>query len=194
MRLRPSGQSGPLVTHLDAFRQYQLTKAWVWEHQALVRARPVAGETALTARFADVRREVLCQRRDPVRLATEVQEMRARMRATQPAHTEGLFDLKHDAGGIVDIEFMVQYAALRWAADYPAVVADTDNIHILRALARAGRLDEARAAMLADAYRRYLSLEQRLKLMDNRPLVERAELGDDPDAIARIWHAFFEEN
>ncbi len=194
MRLRPSGQSGPLVTHLEAFRKYQLTKAWAWEHQALVRARAVAGDADLAAGFAAVRREVLCQRRDPAKLRAEVQEMRARMRAAQPPHAAGLFDLKHDAGGIVDIEFVVQYAALRWAADHPAVVDDTDNIHILRALARAGRLDEARVAMLADAYRRYLSLEQRLKLMDNRPLVERAELGDNPDAIVRIWQEFFEEN
>lgn len=113
MRLRPLGNSGLLVTSCDAFERYQAESATVWEQQALVRARPVAGSAALAARFAAVRREVLCRPRERAALAREVCAMRAKMRAhlaaEASAQNQGLFDLKQDAGGIVDIEFMVQF-------------------------------------------------------------------------------------
>lgn len=193
MRLRPSGQAGPLVTQIEAFQRYQLQQAWVWEHQALVRARFVAGDARVGQAFAAVRQEVLCRYRDPVALRAEVVQMRARMRDAQPPHDVAVFDLKHDPGGIVDIEFMVQYAVLRWAADHPALIRHTDNIRILGALADAGLMPLSHTQVLVDAYRRYLSLEQRLKLMEHRPHVARTEVGSDPERVTAIWRAYFEE-
>ena len=192
MRLRPSGKSGPLVAALAAFRAYQQTHAWTWEHQALVRARAVAGEPRLCAAFEEVRREVLCRPRDPGRLRTEVREMRRKMAATHAADAAG-FNVKHDRGGIVDIEFMVQYAVLRWAHAHPALARHTDNIGILEALVAEGLLDGAKAHTLIEAYRRYLSAEHRLKLMERGSTVDRATLDGLPDAVAQIWKEMFEE-
>lgn len=191
MRLRPSGQSGPLVTSVEAFRAYQSRSAWVWEHQALVRARAVAGDVEVRRQFDHVRREILCQRRDPEALKVEVKAMRERMQAAQAAHPPEVFDLKHDRGGIVDIEFMVQYWVLRWAADYPQLTQYTDNIRLLATLAEAGLLEAERRDILTAAYRRYLSLEQQLRLMEHRPWVPHAQLGQEPARIARLWDATF---
>ncbi len=192
MRLRPSGKSGPLVAALAAFRAYQQTHAWTWEHQALVRARAVAGEPRLCAAFEEVRREILCRPRDPERLRTEVREMRRKMAATHAADAAG-FNVKHDRGGIVDIEFMVQYAVLRWAHAHPVLARHTDNIGILEALAAEGLLDGAKARTLIEAYRRYLSAEHRLKLMERGSTVDRATLDGLPDEVARIWDEMFEK-
>jgi len=192
MRLRPSGQSGSLVTNLAAFREYQLKRAWVWEHQALVRARPVAGDADLMEAFARVRREILCLARDPEKLRSEVRAMRARMAETHAPSETDRFDLKHGRGGMIDVEFMVQYWLLRWAHDHPALARNTDNISILEALGRAGLLEQERMRMLTDAYRRYLSAEQRLKLLERGSLIDRAGLGDFPEQVARVWQEVFE--
>ncbi len=198
MRLRPSGKSGPLVSSLEAFADYQRTRAWTWEHQALVRARFVAGAEDLRRGFEAVRHEVLRLEREADKLRQDVREMRAKMlaahRRTAPAGSgsgEG-FDLKHDPGGIVDIEFMVQYAVLRWAHAHPVLTRHTDNLGILKDLEAEGLLDAATARTLADAYRRYLSLEHRTKLME-RTKVERAELADWPQRVRRIWETLLEE-
>jgi glutamate-ammonia-ligase adenylyltransferase len=191
MRLRPSGQSGPLVTSLAAFRDYQRDHAWTWEHQALVRARPVAGSAALARAFAEVRHEILCRPRDPVRLKAEVREMRARMAAAHAPGEPGRANVKHDPGGIVDIEFMVQYWVLRWAHEHPGLTRHTDNIHILEALSTEGLLDSGQAQLLTEAYRRYLSVEHRLKLMERGAAADPAELGDWPEKVRRIWDEAF---
>jgi glutamate-ammonia-ligase adenylyltransferase len=180
-----------LVTSLAAFRDYQLHRAWTWEHQALVRARPVAGAPVLKQAFAEIRREVLCQARAAEKLRREVAEMRTRMAAGHPPRAEG-FDLKHSRGGIVDIEFMVQYWTLRWAHAHPALVRHTDNINILDALQAAGLLEAARAEFLAKAYRRYLSLEHRLKLADRGSVTDPAALDDLPAQVMQIWNETFE--
>ena len=191
-RLRPSGNAGPLVTSIAAFRRYQLMQAWTWEHQALVRARPVAGAAPLFAEFEDVRREVLCQARNPEKLAREVVEMRGRMAAALTPAGDG-FHVKHARGGIVDIEFMVQYWILRWAHAYPDVTRHTDNINILEALAGLGLVPAERAQLLTGAYRRYLSLEHRLKLMERGTLASGDGLGSLPEQVAGIWRDVFEE-
>ena len=187
MRLRPSGKSGPLVTSLTAFRDYQRDHAWTWEHQALVRARPVAGSPALAQQFAHVREEILCRPRDPAKLKTEVREMRDKMAAEKVNHDAAQADVKHDPGGIVDIEFMVQYWVLRWAHDHPALTRHTDNIQLLEALKAEGLLEPARAELLVEAYRRYLSVEHRLKLMERGSLANPAELGDWPARVRQVW-------
>ncbi len=192
MRLRPSGGSGLLVTSLDAFRSYQLGEAWAWEHQALVRARPVAGSKELSENFDAVRKEVLCLQRDPGLLQRDVAEMRARMRAAVPAHAENLFDIRQDPGGMIDIEFMVQYWVLWRAHEYPGLIGYRGNIHLLEALAGAGLLDTRDAEVLVRAYRRYLFVEHRLKLLERQTLVAVGELGEFPGQVVRIWHAAME--
>jgi glutamate-ammonia-ligase adenylyltransferase len=192
MRLRPSGKSGPLVTSLAAFRDYQRDHAWTWEHQALVRARPVAGSPALARQFAGVRKEILCRPRDPARLKTEAREMRDKMAAEKVRHDDTQADVKHDPGGIVDIEFMVQYWVLRWAHDHPGLTRHTENIQLLEALKAEGLLEPARAELLTQAYRRYLSVEHRLKLMERGSLANPAELGDWPAKVRQIWDEVFE--
>ena len=191
MRLRPSGKSGQLVTSLAAFGEYQRGHAWTWEHQALVRARPVAGSPALARDFAKVREEILCLPREPAKLKTEVREMREKMAAAQPPHEAGQTDVKHDPGGIVDIEFMVQYWVLRWAHEHPELTRHTDNIHILEALRAEGLLEAERAERLTQAYRRYLSVEHRLKLMERGSLANPAELEDWPTQVRQIWDETF---
>ncbi len=193
MRLRPSGKAGTLVASLPAFRAYQEERAWTWEHQALVRARPVAGKPELCRAFQDVRREILCRPRDPGQLKGDVREMRAKMVEAHASREPGMFDVKHERGGIVDIEFMVQYWVLRWAHDHPDLTRYTDNINILEALARESLLDADRTRLLVSAYRRYLSIEHRLKLMERGSLVPRAEVADLPDRVLGVWNQVFAE-
>ena len=187
MRLRPSGKSGPLVTSLAAFRDYQRSHAWTWEHQALVRARPVAGSPGLAREFAQVREEILCRPRDPAKLKADVREMRHKMAAEKLRHDADQADVKHDPGGIVDIEFMVQYWVLQWAHEHPGLTRHTENIHILEALKAEGLLDPERTRLLTEAYRRYLSVEHRLKLMERGSLADAADLGDWPARVRQIW-------
>ena len=194
MRLRPSGKRGPLVTTLPAFRDYQHEHAWTWEHQALVRARAVAGSHDLCRRFVAVRREILCVRRHPEQLRKDVRQMRARMESAQADHDPSLFDIKHDRGGIVDIEFMVQYWILLLAADNPGLTEYTDNISILGALADAGLLDAKRVQLLVKAYRCYLSTEHRLKLAERKALIAHSELSGLPERVTVLWRDLFERD
>ncbi|MBI3575115.1 MAG: bifunctional glutamine synthetase adenylyltransferase/deadenyltransferase, partial [Gammaproteobacteria bacterium] len=166
------------------------THAWTWEHQALVRARAVAGDTRLCAAFEEVRRETLCRPRDPEKLRTDVRAMRARMAEAHVGKAAG-FNMKHDRGGIVDIEFMVQYAVLRWAHEHPGLARPTDTIGILGALAAEDLLAGAKVQTLIGAYRRYLSAEHRLKLMERGSTVDRATLDGLPDEVGRLWQEFF---
>ena len=191
-RLRPSGGSGMLVTNPAAFREYQDSHAWVWEHQALIRARPIAGDAALARVFEEIRATTLCRQRDPETLRTEVVAMRERMHAAQAPHDPGEINLKHDPGGMIDVEFMVQYAVLRWAHDHPELIRHRGNIPLLEALQARGLLDPAQAGLLRDAYHRYLGVEQRLKLMERRPLVAPRELGDFPQRVRALWREWFE--
>jgi glutamate-ammonia-ligase adenylyltransferase len=190
MRLRPSGQSGMLVTNLPAFLEYQRGHAWTWEHQALVRARALAGDPALCRAFEDARTELLCRPRDEEKLRRDVLEMRTRMRAALPAHDVTHFDLKQDPGGMIDIEFMVQYWTLLRAPAHPELTRQRGNIPLLEALAGAGLLDAGTARDLMDAYRRYLSVEHRFKLMERQALVAPEELGDYPAKVAAIWEHY----
>jgi [glutamine synthetase] adenylyltransferase / [glutamine synthetase]-adenylyl-L-tyrosine phosphorylase len=194
MRLRPSGNSGMLVTSLVSFEKYQKNEAWTWEHQALVRARVVAGNDQLAAEFAAVRQQLL-QRHEKLtsdndKLRKEVSDMRRKMRAQLGSAAKSraqrlvLFDVKQDAGGIVDIEFMVQYAALAWAFKSPKIIQYTDNIRILEALDEAGLLPADAAAQLIAAYKAYRSTGHRLALQqqeavltgENHFILERAQV------------------
>lgn len=151
-RLRPSGAAGMLVSTFAAFDDYQRNEAWTWEHQALVRARIVFGDAALSQRFADIRRGILCLPREPEKLKTEVREMREKMRAHLGNKQKGRWDIKADRGGITDIEFITQYLVLRYAATDPALTRWSDNVRILELLARHNRISEEEAQALTCAY------------------------------------------
>ncbi|MEE4659010.1 MAG: bifunctional [glutamate--ammonia ligase]-adenylyl-L-tyrosine phosphorylase/[glutamate--ammonia-ligase] adenylyltransferase, partial [Halieaceae bacterium] len=141
MRLRPQGNSGMLVAGFRGFAEYQKQSAWTWEHQALVRARVIAGDTALARRCNELRQSVLVQSRDQQTLAEEVSAMREKMRThllSARAEAGGRFHLKQGVGGIVDIEFMVQYAVLAWSHKHPRLAHWTDNIRILETLSSEG--------------------------------------------------------
>lgn len=157
MRLRPSGNKGLLVSTLDAFDRYQKTDAWTWEHQALVRARFVMGDDELKTNFERVRHDILCLPRELEPLQAAVNDMRQKMRehlATSEAVAEqsGLFNLKQDAGGIVDIEFIVQFGVLAWAQFYPNLTRWSDNVRILEDLRTVGFLSDEEAQQLLAAY------------------------------------------
>ena len=153
MRLRPSGNSGLLVSHLPAFQRYQAETAWPWEHQALLRARPVAGDPGLAAAFEAVRSAVLCVPREATVLAASVVAMRERLRAA--ASAAEAVSIKQVRGGLMDLEFLVQYLCLAHAAAHPSVIRYSDNIRQLEALAAAHLLPEAEAARMIEIYLTY---------------------------------------
>ncbi|MEO7557761.1 MAG: bifunctional [glutamate--ammonia ligase]-adenylyl-L-tyrosine phosphorylase/[glutamate--ammonia-ligase] adenylyltransferase, partial [Gammaproteobacteria bacterium] len=194
MRLRPSGASGLLVSSLESFADYQQTQAWTWEHQAWVRARVVAeqGANSIAARFEQLRRTTLQRVRDEAALRAEVHDMRERMRAAKRTCKPGSFDLKQDPGGIVDIEFMVQYGALLWAHDQPALLTFTDNIRLLQGFAATGRMSVADVQLLSDAYRVYRAAAHRCALQDEPICAGEDEFRDYRDGVIRIWQDLLE--
>jgi [glutamine synthetase] adenylyltransferase / [glutamine synthetase]-adenylyl-L-tyrosine phosphorylase len=192
MRLRPNGKGGFLITGIDAFETYQHENAWTWEHQALLRARAVAGDPVLCARFEAVRRRALTFDVHLKTLRTDVMEMRARMRRELSEAGSGQFDLKQDAGGIADIEFLVQYWVLAEAHRNPALIDYPDNIRQLEALARSGVVPEPTALWLADTYRLYRGVLHRLSLEGGGERVVTAGDYAVPRArVQEIWQATF---
>jgi len=163
LRLRPDGASGLLVSSTEAFRDYQLHHAWVWEHQALTRARFVCGDATIGATFETLRRDVLCTPRDAEKLREEVLSMREKMHAGHVNDTE-LFDLKHDRGGIVDVEFCVQYLVLRDCAKHPELADNVGNIALLQRAGTAGLIPADLALAAADAYRELRRRQHAIKL------------------------------
>jgi glutamate-ammonia-ligase adenylyltransferase len=186
-RLRPSGASGLLVSGIDAFDEYQRCQAWTWEHQALVRARPVAGDPGLARRFRDIRREVLLAPRDAERLRTDVCAMRERMRERLGSGPAQGFHIKQDPGGIADIEFMVQYATLRWARRLGDHLDFTDNIRLLEGFAQVGLMAEGDVRLLTDAYRAYRARIHALALQEQPELVGDEEFREPRAEVVRIW-------
>ncbi|WP_455212055.1 bifunctional [glutamate--ammonia ligase]-adenylyl-L-tyrosine phosphorylase/[glutamate--ammonia-ligase] adenylyltransferase, partial [Kaarinaea lacus] len=166
MRLRPSGASGLLVTHVDSFEDYQINKAWTWEHQALVRARPVGGDETVMREFLRIRQRVLARPRERNILCGEVTEMRERMRKELLPSNQTEFDLKQGLGGITDIEFMVQYAVLAYAAEYPDLLTYTDNIRILEIMMANNLISHENGALLIDCYKILRAQIHRLTLQE----------------------------
>ncbi|HET6435159.1 MAG TPA: bifunctional [glutamate--ammonia ligase]-adenylyl-L-tyrosine phosphorylase/[glutamate--ammonia-ligase] adenylyltransferase [Xanthomonadaceae bacterium] len=185
VRLRPDGAKGLLVSTLASYADYQRERAWTWEHQALVRARCVAGDASLCAGFEAVRGDTLARDRDPAALAEDVAAMRRRMRAELDRSDAARFDLKQGAGGLVDLEFLLQCLVLRDAQAHPALLAPRDTPGLLRALAQAGVLDADTGEALLAAHATLLDAGLRCTL-DRRPrlVVENAHITDARDAIA----------
>ena len=187
-RLRPDGSKGVLVNTLDGLGEYLRDKAWTWEHQALVRARAVAGDPALGQRFADLRRDILLRDRDGDTLRDEVRSMRERMRSELGSHRPDRFDLKQDPGGVADIEFMVQYGTLRWASQLGAHLDFTDNIRLLEGFGLAGLMPEDDVALLCDAYRAIRGRIHQLSLQEAEGAVGSGEFGEFREAVIVIWN------
>ena len=165
LRLRPDGDSGLLVSSLDAFERYQLESAWPWEHQALTRARFCAGDIALKARFDAIRQAVLVLPRDPVLFNQQLVAMREKIHLGHPNRSD-LFDLKHDTGGMVDIEFITQQLVLLHAKDYPQLLDNLGNVALLLLAGDLGLVDKVLAQEVAQAYRNLRKEQHRLRLND----------------------------
>ena len=187
-RLRPDGSKGVLVNTLEGLGEYVRDKAWTWEHQALVRARAVAGDPALGQRFAHLRRDILLRDRDGDTLRDDVRSMRERMRTELGSRGSGRFDLKQDPGGVADIEFMVQYGALRWASRLGADLDFTDNIRLLDGFRRADLMPEEDVTLLADAYRAYRGRIHELSLQESEGVVGNEEFSEFREAVIAIWN------
>jgi glutamate-ammonia-ligase adenylyltransferase len=186
-RLRPGGNRGLLAQTLQSFRDYEFEEAWTWEHQSLLRARGIAGPADLCASFEHARIEVLRKavRRDA--LKTEVRNMRAKMRENLSKAKPGQFDIKQDAGGVADLEFLVQYWMLKWADRYPEIVIFSDNIRQLESLASGNLVPQRRVDFLVDTYRRYRERLHRLSLAEQGNVVEDAEFVEERRGVVEIW-------
>jgi glutamate-ammonia-ligase adenylyltransferase len=163
LRLRPSGEAGLLVTPVEAFARYQESSAWVWEHQALTRARYCAGDARIGAAFEEIRHRILVRPRDAAALAKEVLAMREKMHAAHP-NPSGLFDVKHDRGGMIDLEFIVQYLVLAHAARHAELTGNLGNIALLGMAAGLGLIPPALAERCRVAYREFRRLQHALRL------------------------------
>ena len=187
LRLRPDGVSGLLVSPIEAFHDYQLHRAWTWEHQALTRARFCAGDVALAAPFEAIRREVLSTARDKRKLRAEIVAMRDKMRAEKKDRTDKL-DLKHTRGGIVDVEFIVQYIILAYSQEHPEFLGNLGNFSLLTRAAALGILDEDSAASVGKAYLAYRE-RQHLARNNNelKTWISPEELSAERHAVSQTW-------
>ena len=194
LRLRPDGASGLLVSPLASFRDYQLKNAWVWEHQALTRARFVAGDAAIGQAFEDLRIAVLRQRRDLQALKDEIRAMRAKMLDGHPNRT-ALFDLKHDPGGIIDVEFIVQYLVLGHAHEHVELTGNVGNLALLKLAANLKLIPEAQALAVHGAYRRFRQLQHSLRLQGEAyARVPPSEVEEEVAAVRALWTLVFGES
>lgn len=193
-RLRPSGLSGFLVSSLEAFAEYQQNKAWTWEHQALVRARPVAGDRALQDAFVKVRNAILTRTRSEADLKRDVREMREKMREALVKRSSDMFDLKQGAGGMADIEFIVQYNVLCWASEHAELLEFTDNLRLLEILANLGLLKVEESNLLRDAYFAYRADGHRLALQELPAMVAATEYRAYRAGVEKIWKKLLEQN
>jgi len=191
LQLRPDGNSGLLVSSTKAFEEYQSKRAWVWEHQAITRARFVAGDKAIGHIFEDIRANVMQQARDADKLRGDVIEMREKMREAK-RFAAGLFDLKQSRGGIIDVEFIVQYLVLLHSAQHAVLIGNIGNIALLLKLGELGIIDASLAQQSADAYRKYRRLQHAARLqgdMDAKVAAEQVE--EQAAAVSSLWDGVF---
>jgi glutamate-ammonia-ligase adenylyltransferase len=188
--LRPNGNSGLLVTSFEAYEKYQTQRgsntAWTWEHQAMTRARFVLGSAGLAGRFDAVREAVITAPRDAAALAGEIVAMRAKVRAAHPVRGER-FDVKHSAGGMVDVEFVMQYLVLLHSRAHPELRANTGNINLLRRAEAAGLLPAGLGEAAGQAYRRLRQVQHRARLDESPTQVDPAELDTEARTVRRLW-------
>jgi glutamate-ammonia-ligase adenylyltransferase len=194
-RLRPNGAAGLLVTSIDSFRRYQLREgdnsAWLWEHQALTRARFCAGDVAIGEKFEKIRSEVLAQERNEALLKQEILDMRQKVSEGHPNDSD-LFDIKHDSGGMVDIEFIVQYLVLRFSQGHPILLGNLGNIALLSLASEEGLIPSDQALHAANAYRLYREYQHRIRLDGaDKTRVSQDEMDlallEARDCVKKLW-------
>ncbi|MDX2440753.1 MAG: bifunctional [glutamate--ammonia ligase]-adenylyl-L-tyrosine phosphorylase/[glutamate--ammonia-ligase] adenylyltransferase [Desulfobacterales bacterium] len=193
MRLRPSGSSGILVSQIEAFSEYQHKSAWTWEHQALIRARAICGDIHLIEHFNNVRKEVLLIPKDKTRLRGEVSDMRERLRKERLKPKPGIFDIKQDRGGIVDIEFLVQYLVLLNSNKYPELLKFTDNVRQVQSLTETKVIDEYTANLLRHAYLIFRAVAHKFSLQEKHAEVPEDKFYRLREKITKIWKVFMEK-
>jgi glutamate-ammonia-ligase adenylyltransferase len=193
LRLRPSGASGLLVSSIAAFEDYQTKHAWVWEHQALTRARYVAGDPAIGRAFSAIRDKVLRTSRDRAALRLEVIAMRQKMLDAHP-NPSNMFDLKHDRGGIIDVEFIVQYLVLGYAHEHAELTGNIGNLALLQLAAKLKLIPRNLADSAHAAYTHYRQQQHRLRLQSARyARVPRDDFAKHIDAVLALWKKVFSE-
>lgn len=205
LRLRPNGATGLLVNSMEAFAQYQHEQAWVWEHQAVTRARFVIGDPHVGKVFENTRKEILCNAHDVIQLKQEILKMREKMLDVHPNPT-ALFDIKHDRGGIIDVEFIVQYLVLGYACQYPQLTGNIGNIALLKLAGELGLISTNTAELVRSAYREFRRIQHRLRLNDDADMtgnapndgqtqkfarVDGSHLKDDRTAVLALWKEVF---
>jgi glutamate-ammonia-ligase adenylyltransferase len=181
-----------LVSSLQQFSDYQRERAWIWEHQALVRARPIAGHAKLRQQFQNLRTQILCKQREPGVLLAEVRAMRQRLSAVKTQISEKAFDLKSGQGGVVTIEFIVQCLILRWAYQYPKLGEWTDNMRNLELFGELGLLSAHAANFLQTAYKAYRSRVHRCDLQNQPALVSLDTFTEMRQQVESIWQKVLE--
>lgn len=205
LRLRPNGNSGLWVHSIEAFSQYQHGQAWVWEHQALTRARCAAGDGEVAQAFESTRKEILCRQRDLQQLKENILSMREKMRDAHPNQT-ALFDIKHDRGGIIDVEFIVQFLILGHAHRHPELTGNIGNIALLKLAAQLNLISAENAEKARRAYREFRRTQHRQRLNSDDNLtgtpttdgtvqalnrVETEQLNDGRLAVIALWNEVF---
>ena len=189
--LRPDGASGLMVSSLSSFERYQNESAWVWEHQALTRARFCAGDRRIGERFEAIRENILRKKRDASALKAEILAMRARMHEAHPNRSQ-LFDLKHDEGGMIDIEFIVQYLVLEYASQYPQLTGNIGNIALLRLCESLGLVEAGLGVSVSDAYRNFRRMQHKIRMQgEDRARVDFLEVELQVAEVKRLWNAVF---
>ena len=188
-RLRPNGRSGTLVVSLEAFEKYQRNEAWTWEHQALLRSRAVAGSVEVCERFEGLRQTLLVEAVKRDTLKDEVVKMREKMRENLDKSNAAQFDMKQGSGGIVDIEFMVQYLCLSHAADQGAQIAVSDNMRLIDGLMDADWIEREQGEVLQEAYQVYRDQYHHSALQDEKAVYPVEKFAQYREKVKTIWHA-----
>ena len=191
LELRPSGASGLLVSSIEAFERYQEENAWAWEHQALTRARYCAGDRRVGEHFEAIRERILRRQRDPGALRASIAEMREKLHAAHP-NKSGLFDVKHDPGGMIDVEFAVQFLVLAYAHRFAGLTRNLGNIALLKMTADHGLIDAQLAERCRHAYREFRRLQHRLRLNGARyARVPGNQVLAEMASVQELWQAVF---
>ncbi len=186
--LRPDGASGLMVSSIDSFERYQTESAWAWEHQALTRARFCAGDTSIGNRFEALRNRILRQPRDPKWLRQEILDMRQKIHEGHP-NRSGLFDLKHDAGGMIDIEFIVQYLVLEHSLEYPELTDNFGNIALLKMSEKLGLIPEESGEKVSAIYRNFRKRQHEIRMQGaDQAKVEPDEVIDQVNEVKKLWN------
>lgn len=189
--LRPDGASGLMVSSIQAFERYQNESAWLWEHQALTRARCCMGPAALVEKFDRLREQILCLKRDPEKVKQDILAMRKKMIEAHPVRA-GKFDLKHSPGGMIDIEFMVQYLVLLYAHQYPQLCANYGNIALLITCGELGLINPDKAKQVADTYRQWRKQQHMIRLQSaDRTTIPLDQATQNAELVGELWRELF---